>query len=59
MTRSPRTDDELRDWMEWGAANGPCFARALAEAVSLADLQAYALLRPVLLELKVKYPQGG
>jgi hypothetical protein len=59
MTRSPHSDDELRDWLRWGSINGPSFVRALAEAVSVADAQAYSVLRPALLELKAKYPQKG
>ena len=59
MMCSPHTDDELRDWFLWQTENGSSFIRRLVEAAYLADAQAYMLLRPLLLELKAKYPQEG
>ena len=58
MTYSANTDTELADWLRWAFESGkaPSFVRALAEAAFLADLPNYALLRPVLLELKRQMP---
>jgi hypothetical protein len=55
---SARTDPELRDWLRWASEDGitTSFVRAIAEAASLACLPDYSLLRPVLLELKQRYP---
>jgi hypothetical protein len=54
MTHSAHTDPELADWLRWACESGevPNFVRAIAEAAFVADLPNYALLRPVLLELK-------
>ena len=56
MTFSATTDPELRDWIRWASDSGevPIFVRTIADAASIADLRNYALLRPVLLELKRK-----
>jgi hypothetical protein len=54
---SAQTDAELRDWLRWGAEHGPNIVRALAHAVSIADLRTYVLLRPVLVDLKSRFPQ--
>lgn len=58
MLHSPYTDPELTDWLRWAYEGGevPTFYKAIAEAAFLADLENYALLRPVLLELKRKRP---
>ena len=54
MLYSANTDPDLRDWLRWASESGeaPSFVRAIAEAAFIADLANYALLRPVLLELK-------
>jgi hypothetical protein len=54
MQYSASTDLELRDWLRWASECGevPNFVRAIAQAAFLADLLNYALLRPVLLQLK-------
>ena len=51
---SSATDAELRDWLRWASESGeaPTFIRAVAETASVADLEEYALLRPVLLKLR-------
>jgi hypothetical protein len=57
---SANTDGELRDWLRWASEGGdeaPSFIRAIAEAAFLADSADYALLRPVLLELKRQRPR--
>ena len=61
MTFSATTDPELRDWIRWASDSGevPIFVRTIADAASIADLRNYALLRPVLLELKRRRPQGS
>jgi len=55
---SASTDPELRDWLRWASKSGevPVFVRAVAGAATVADLPNYALLRPVLLELKRQRP---
>jgi hypothetical protein len=54
---SPAADEELRDWLRWADENGSNFLKATAQAGLLADLKHYDLLRPVLLELKRKWPK--
>lgn len=53
-------DPELRDWLRWASESGstPMFVRTAAEAALIACLPDYALLRPVLVELKQRYPAG-
>ncbi len=54
------TDPELRDWLHWASesAKTPVFVRTVAEAALGACVPDYALLRPVLIELKRRYPEG-
>lgn len=54
-----RNDEELQDWFCWQQEHECRFIRALIRAVEIANLQAYNLLRPALLQLKEKYPQEG
>lgn len=51
---SATTDPELADWLHWASESGEAsnFLRAVAEAAFIADLEDYALLRQVLLELR-------
>jgi len=58
MNVSANADTELADWLRWASESGeaPSFVRTIAEAAFLADLPNYALLRPVLLELKRQMP---
>jgi hypothetical protein len=60
MMDSPHTDPELRDWLRWASESGntPTFVRTVAEAALIACIPDY-LLRPVLLELKRRYPEAG
>jgi hypothetical protein len=60
MMDSASTDLELRDWLRWASESGstPVFVRTVAEAALIACSPDYALLRPVLLELKRRYPEG-
>jgi len=55
------TNDSLMyEWIKNAsnpANNAGSFVRAIAEAALRADHENYALLRPVLLELRRKYPQ--
>lgn len=59
MMDSANTDPELRDWLRWASdsARTPCFVRRVAEAALIACIPDYLLLRPVLLELKRRYPE--
>jgi hypothetical protein len=52
-------DIELRDWLRWASENGnaPAFVRLVTGAALLACTPDYILLRPVLVELKRRYPQ--
>jgi len=54
MLYSANTDPDLRDWLRWVSerSEAPSFVRAVADAALIADLLDYALLRPVLLELR-------
>jgi hypothetical protein len=56
---SANTDPELRQWLCWAFESGkvPMFVRTVAEAALIACLPDYELLRPVLLELKRRYPE--
>jgi len=57
---SANTDLEMRGWLRWAAEGGntPVFVRTVANAVLIACSPDYALLRPVLVELKRRYPEG-
>jgi hypothetical protein len=57
---SANNDIELRGWLRWAAEGGntPMFVRTVAEAALIACTPDYELLRPVLVELKRRYPQG-
>jgi hypothetical protein len=59
MACSP-DDHELFGWLCWACGRGhtPSFVRALVEAAFRACAGDYALLRPVLLELKRRHPEG-
>ena len=55
------TDPELRDWLRWAAESGntPMFVSMVAQAALIACSPDYQLLRPVLLDLKRRYPEVG
>ena len=55
---SATTDPDLADWLRWASESGEVasFVRVIADAAFVADLPNYALLRPVLLELKRENP---
>jgi hypothetical protein len=57
---SAHTDPELSQWLRWASEGGntPMFVRMVAEAARMACMPDYVLLRPVLLELKRRYPEG-
>jgi hypothetical protein len=57
---SANTDPELRGWLRWASESGnaPAFVRTVAEAALVACVPDYELLRPVLVEVKRRYPQG-
>lgn len=55
---SANTDPELRHWLRWifESGNIPVFVRTVAAAALMACTPDYALLRPMLLHLKRRYP---
>jgi hypothetical protein len=55
---SANNDPDLHDWLRWASESGetPSFVHEIAEAAFLADCLNYALLRPVLLELRRRTP---
>jgi hypothetical protein len=57
---SANTDLEMRDWLRWAAQGGNTlmFVRTVAEAALIACTPDYQLLRPVLVELKRRYPEA-
>lgn len=57
---SPHTDPELHHWLRWASERGntPTFVRTVAEAALIACSPDYVLLRPVLVELNRRYPEG-
>jgi hypothetical protein len=56
---SANTDPVLRDWLRWAPERGstPMFVRTVAEAALMACMPDCVLLRPVLVELKRRYPE--
>jgi hypothetical protein len=54
-------DLELRAWIRWASegGNAPAFVRTVAEAALIACSPDYALLRPVLVEVKQRHPETG
>jgi hypothetical protein len=59
MMASAITEPELRDWPHWASeeGNAPSFVRTAAEAAPIACSPESELLRPVLVELKRRYPE--
>jgi hypothetical protein len=57
---SPHNDPELSQWLRWASERGntPAFVHAVAEAALMACMPDYVLRRPVLVELKRRYPGG-
>jgi hypothetical protein len=57
---STGADPVLRDWLRWAPERGstPMFVRTVAEAALMACMPDCVLLRPVLVELKRRYPGG-
>jgi hypothetical protein len=57
---SPHDDPELSQWLRWASEQGstPMFVRTVAEAALMACMPDYVLRRPVLVELKRRYPEG-
>ena len=60
MDSSPHTDPQLSQWLCCASegGNAQMFVRTIAEAARMACSPDYALLRPVLVELKRRYPEG-
>jgi hypothetical protein len=60
MIYSPHTDPELSQWVRWASERGntPMFALMVPEAARMDRMPDYVLLRPVLVELKRRYPGG-
>ena len=59
MMLSANTDPELSQWLRWATESGdtPMFVRKVADASLIACSPDYVLLRPVLVELKRRYPE--
>jgi hypothetical protein len=57
-TGSPVTDPELSQWLRRASESGstPMFAHTVTEAAFMACIPDYLLFRPVLVELKRRYP---
>ncbi len=57
---SAHTDPGLSQWLRWASERGntPTFVRTVAEAVLMTCIPDYPLLRPVLVNLKRRYPEG-
>jgi len=60
MMLSANTDPELLHWVRWASESSevPAFMRQVVEAALIACSPDYELLRPVLVELKRRYPEG-
>jgi hypothetical protein len=56
---SAHTNHKLDHWLRWASESGstPMFVRTVAEAARMACMPDYVLLRPVLHELKRRYPE--
>lgn len=54
--RSAQEDPELINWLINAQAHGGSFIQSLADAGIRADWDNYRILRPVLLQMKQKYP---
>jgi hypothetical protein len=56
---SLHSDLELRNWLHWAEEEGkvPMFVRTVATAARMACMPDYELLRPVVVELKRRYPE--
>ncbi len=52
-------DGELSQWLTAALNLGGSFIKTIAQAALRADEDNYAILRPVLLQLKDKYPKYG
>lgn len=50
-------DPELLEWLAKANQDGGGFVSSLARAGLVADFQNYPILRPVLIEMRKKYPQ--
>jgi hypothetical protein len=50
-------DSELLEWLVNAREKGGGFVAALADAALVADWENYPILRPVLLDMRKKYPQ--
>jgi hypothetical protein len=57
---SAHTAPEPTQWLQWASESGstPMFVRTVAEAALMACMPDYVLRRPVLVELKRRYPGG-
>jgi hypothetical protein len=58
MMDSAHTGPRLSQWLRWASESGstPSFVRTVAEAALIACIPDYLLLRPLLVELKRRYP---
>ena len=58
--KSAHTDAHPNQWLRWASERGntPIFVRKVAEAALIACSPDYELLRPVLVELKLRHPEA-
>lgn len=57
MLIAQNDDPELLEWLAKADREGGGFLSALASAALVADFENYPILRPVLIEMRNKYPQ--
>jgi hypothetical protein len=57
MLVAQNDDPELLEWLAKANQQGGGFVSALARAALVADPENYPILRPVILEMRKKYPQ--
>ncbi len=57
MLIAQNDDPELLEWLARADMDGGTFVRSMARAALVADPENYALLRPLILELRKKYPR--
>jgi hypothetical protein len=58
LTTVAQTDDpELLEWLSKACQDGGGFISSIARAALVADAQNYFLIRPVIVQLRHKYPK--
>jgi len=57
MLIAQNDDPELLEWLANADRDGGGFVRSMARAALVADDSNYPLIRPLILQLRVKYPK--